>query len=243
MMRAHVFQHVPFEGPGSIAPWLEARGIEISNTRFFQNDPLPKVEEIDFLVVMGGPMSVNDERVFPWLVSEKHFIRDMINRGKPVLGICLGAQMIANVLGSKVYPNAEKEIGWFPIQGTVTSDQSNVFRFPDECVVFHWHGETFDLPRGATRLAKSPACMNQAFQFNANVIGLQFHLETTPASARELVANCRDELGHGAYVQSEGAIMAAPTGHYVVINTLIDAVLSFLLAGRAHWTTDGRARK
>ncbi|MFZ5877307.1 MAG: type 1 glutamine amidotransferase [Nitrospirota bacterium] len=229
-MRAHVFQHVPFEGPGSIGPWLETRGIGISVTRFFRNDPLPEVEAIDFLVVMGGPMSVNDEHAFSWLIAEKRFIRDMINRGKPVLGICLGAQMIANVLGSKVYPNPEKEIGWFPIQSTPTSGHHpNAFRFPEQCLVFHWHGETFDLPDGAVRLAKSAACLNQAFQYNANVIGLQFHLETTPASARELVANCRGELVPGAYVQSEETILAAPPDRYATINALMERVLAFLL--------------
>jgi GMP synthase-like glutamine amidotransferase len=174
-------------------------------------------------------MSVNDEQMFPWLVHEKRFIGDVIARGKPVLGICLGAQMIANVLGSKVYPNPEKEIGWFPIQSTPTTGPHNVFRFSDQCMVFHWHGETFDLPQGATRLAKSAACRNQAFQFGANVIGLQFHLETTPASARELVANCRDELVPAKYVQSEASILAVPAEHYRAINTLMDEVLSFLL--------------
>lgn len=229
-MRAHVFQHVPFEGPGSIAPWLEARGTTIGVTRFYQNDPLPKVEEIDFLVVMGGPMSVNDEHVFPWLVAEKRFIREMIDHGKPVLGICLGAQMIANVLGSKIYRNAEKEIGWWPIQSTPAAEHPHtVFRFPDQCVVFHWHGETFDLPRGATQLAQSAACANQAFQFGANVIGLQFHLETTPASARELVANCRDELVPAKYIQSESTILAAPPEQYASINVLMEKVLAFLL--------------
>lgn len=229
-MRAHVFQHVQFEGPGSIALWLEARGAKISVTRFFQNDPLPKIEEIDFLVVMGGPMSVNDERILPWLVSEKRFIREMIDRGKPVLGICLGAQMIANVLGSKVYRNAEKEIGWWPIQSTSASGHPhNVFRFSDHCVVFHWHGETFDLPQGAVRLAKSVACANQAFQFGANVIGLQFHLETTPASARELVSNCRNELVPAKHIQSESAILAAPPEQYTTINALMEQVLAFLV--------------
>jgi GMP synthase-like glutamine amidotransferase len=153
----------------------------------------------------------------------------MITRGKPVLGICLGAQMIANALGSKVYPNPQKEIGWFPIQGTVTSDQPDVFRFPDECVVFHWHGETFDLPHGAMRLARSAACANQAFQFQRNVIGLQFHLETTPGSARELVANCRGELGPATYVQSEATILAAAPEQYARVNSLMGQVLEFLL--------------
>jgi GMP synthase-like glutamine amidotransferase len=228
-VRAHIFQHVPFEGPGSIAPWLEARGISIGVTRLFHDAALPDPADVDLLIVMGGPMSVNDEHAFPWLVSEKRFIRDMISRGAPVLGICLGAQMIANVLGAKVYPNPEKEIGWFPIQSTPNIGPHHVFRFPDECGVFHWHGETFDLPQGAARLARSEACANQAFQFNGNVIGLQFHLETTPASARELVANCRDELVPGKYVQSEATILGAPPARYATINALMGRVLAFLL--------------
>jgi GMP synthase-like glutamine amidotransferase len=232
-MRAHVFQHVPFEGPGSIGPRLEARGWLVGVTRLFQDHELPNAAEIDFLIVMGGPMSVNDEQVLPWLVPEKRFIGDMITRGKPVLGVCLGAQMIANVLGSKVYPNAEKEIGWFPIQSTASGHHGRVLRFPDECVVFHWHGETFDLPAGAVQLATSAACRNQAFQFGSNVIGLQFHLETTPDSAHDLVAHCREDLVPAQYVQTENVILAAPAERYATINRLMSDVLSFLVPDRA----------
>ncbi len=233
-MRVRVFQHVPFEGTGSIGPWLEAQGISTDVTSFFRPDRMPGAAEVDFLIVMGGPMSVNDERAFPWLVAEKRFIGEMINRGKPVLGVCLGAQLIANVLGSKVYPNAQREIGWFPIRSTSTSGyQDRAFKFPAECRVFHWHGDTFDLPDGAVRLAKSAACRNQAFQFGANVIGLQFHLETTPASARELVAHGREELVPARYVQSEDAMLAAPADRYGAINALMDNVLAFLLADRS----------
>ena len=130
---------------------------------------------------------------FPWLVSEKQFIREAIRSGKPVLGICLGAQLIASAMGAGVYRNPLKEIGWFPIRG-ISSNDSSVFCFPPSMIVFHWHGETFDLPPGATRLAKSDGCENQAFQFGQSVIGLQFHLETTPLAAREMVLNCRNEL-------------------------------------------------
>lgn len=230
-MRAQVFQHVPFEGTGSIGPWLEAREIGVGVTSFFRPDKVPNVAKVDFLIVMGGPMSVNDERHLPWLVAEKRFIGDMISRGKPVLGVCLGAQLIANVLGSKVYPNVKREIGWFPIHATSTSGyQDRAFKFPSECRVFHWHGETFDLPDGAVRLARSAACQNQAFQFGSNVIGLQFHLETTPASARELITHCREELVPAKYVQSEEAILAVPAERYGRINALMSNVLAFLLA-------------
>ncbi|MFZ3157950.1 MAG: gamma-glutamyl-gamma-aminobutyrate hydrolase family protein, partial [Smithella sp.] len=178
-MRAHYLQHVEFEGLGSIASWLEADGYEITNTRLFESAKFPNLKEIDLLVVMGGPMSVNDEDDFPWLVSEKQFIREAINSGKPVLGICLGAQLIASAAGAKVYSNPVKEIGWFPIYG-ISSQDVSIFSFPPSVKVFHWHGETFDLPSGAIRLAKSDGCENQAFQIGKPVIGLQFHLETTP---------------------------------------------------------------
>jgi len=226
-MRAHYFQHVPFEGLGSIETWLEAAGYEITNTRFFEAAELPNLTKIDLLVVMGGPMSVNDEGDFPWLVSEKQFIREAINSGKTVLGICLGAQLIASAIGARVYRNHVKEIGWFPIHGML-SNNTSVFSFPPSMKVFHWHGETFDLPSGATRLAKSDGCENQAFQFGKSVIGLQFHLETTPKAAREIVANCRDELTPSKYVQSEEKILSAKPEQYQSINHLMDNVLSFL---------------
>lgn len=231
-MRVQVFQHVSFEGSGSIGPWLDARGVAVGVTAFYQRHTVPDVAEIDGLVVMGGPMSVNDEQGYPWLVHEKRVIGEMIARGKPVLGVCLGAQMIANVLGAKVYPNPEKEIGWFPVRATPSSPPSRVFGFPDECLVFHWHGETFDLPRNAVRLAATAACRNQAFQYGVNVIGLQFHLETTPGTARELVAHCRGELVPAAYVQSEAAILSAPAERYARINGLMSDVLAYLLPDR-----------
>jgi len=226
-MWAHYLQHAPFEGLGSIAPWLEAAGYEITNTRLFESAKFPDLKKIDLLVVMGGPMSVNDEDNFPWLVSEKQFILEAINSGKPVLGVCLGAQLIASAIGARVYRNHVKEIGWFPIHGML-SNNTSVFSFPPSMKVFHWHGETFDLPSGATRLAKSDGCENQAFQFGKSVIGLQFHLETTPKAAREIVANCRDELTPSKYVQGEEEIMSAKPEQYQSINHLMNNVLSFL---------------
>ncbi|MBU4262655.1 MAG: gamma-glutamyl-gamma-aminobutyrate hydrolase family protein [Proteobacteria bacterium] len=227
-MRAHYFQHVPFEGLGSIAPWLAAAGFEITSTRFFESAMFPDLNEIDLLVVMGGPMSVNDEAELPWLVQEKRFIRQAIEAGKPVLGICLGAQLIAGALGARIYRNPVKEIGWLPIQGIAAND-SSFFGFPATEKVFHWHGETFDLPAGAILLAKSEGCENQAFQLGRSVIGLQFHLETTPESAREIVANCRAELIPAKYVQTEEEILSARPERYQSINQLMGNVLSFLL--------------
>jgi GMP synthase-like glutamine amidotransferase len=226
-MRAHYLQHVPFEGLGSIETWLTATGYQISATRLFDSEQLPALDGIDLLVIMGGPMSVNDEQAYPWLTAEKRFVRDAIRAGKTVLGICLGAQLIASALGARVYPNAVKEIGWFPVT-PVVSRAGSFSLFPESVDVFHWYGETFDLPPGATQLARSKTCENQAFQVGGSVIGLQFHLETTPESAKALVTNCRSELVPSETVQSEAEILAAPPSGYQLINALMDGVLSYL---------------
>ena len=227
-MRAHYLQHVPFEGLGSIEPWLKAAGYEITNTKLFESAEFPDLKNIDLLVVTGGPMSVNDEDKFPWLVSEKQFIREAINSGKPVLGVCLGAQLIASATGARVYRNSLKEIGWFPIYG-IASNDSSICNFPASMKAFHWHGETFDLPSGAVRLAKSDGCENQAFQIGKSVIGLQFHLETTPKAAREIVSHCRDELVPAKYIQTEEEILSTKQERYKSINQRMDRILSFLL--------------
>lgn len=226
-MRAHYFQHVPFEGLGSIEPWLETAGCEITCTRFYESAALPDSEKVDLLIVMGGPMSVNDEVALPWLISEKKFIRDMIESGKPVLGICLGAQLIASAMGARIYKNRVNEIGWFPIQGVEVHDDS-VFKFPKSADVFHWHGETFDLPPGATLIARSEACENQAFQIGSSVIGFQFHLETTQTSARDMVLHCGNELIPAKYVQTEADILSVKPEKYNLINRMMGNVLSFL---------------
>ena len=227
-MRAHYLQHVPFEGLGAIAPWLERGGHEIRATRLFDSEPLPGLDELDLLIVMGGPMSIHDERDHPWLGTEKTFLRDAIDAGKPVLGICLGAQLLAAALGARVYRNAEKEIGWFAVRGVPSSD-AGAFAFPSTVDAFHWHGETFDLPGNAVRLARSEACENQAFEIDDRVIGLQFHLEATPRSVRDLVEHCRDELVPSPYIQTEERILSAGPGHYDAIHRLLDELLT-------HWT-------
>jgi GMP synthase-like glutamine amidotransferase len=226
-MRAHYLQHVQFEGLGSIEAWLKASGYAITRTRFFADDELPDIDSVDLLVVMGGPMSVHDREAFPWLAREEQFVRSCIESGKAVLGVCLGAQLIASAMAARVYANHKKEIGWFPVHGVAPSGPS-VFQFPASVNAFHWHGETFDLPDGAVQLAKSRGCENQAFQLGRRVIGLQFHLETTPESARNIVSHCRAELADAGYVQSEAEIIAAPLERYAAINKLMGELLAFL---------------
>jgi GMP synthase-like glutamine amidotransferase len=226
-MKAHVLQHVSFEDIGSIASWLKSQKVDLSYTRFFADDCLPDCDGLDLVIVLGGPMSANDEATLPWIRLEKEFIRSAIARDIPMIGICLGAQLIASALGARVYKNAHKEIGWFPIEATPRVEDT--FAFPRQCRVFHWHGETFELPSGAVRLAVSRGCKNQAFQFGRHVIGLQFHLETTPESVRNLVDNCRGELIPGEYVQTEKELGQIEDTAYAEINSLMDSLLFYIM--------------
>lgn len=206
-MNVHYFQHVPFEGLGTIGQWLEARSAHVSATRFYEDPRLPDARDVDWLIIMGGPMSVNDEAAHPWLRAEKRFIATAIADGKVVLGVCLGAQLIASAMGATIYPNREREIGWFPIEIVADEQQTGLARIlPHRVEVFHWHGETFDLPAHALKIARSSACENQAFSIGDRVLGFQFHLEATPSSASALIENCRSEMVPGRFVQSETEI-------------------------------------
>ena len=222
-MRVHCFQHVRFEGPGSLTGWLETRSARITSTRFFEDPRLPRMEEIDWLVILGGPMSVNDEAAFPWLHQEKKFIAEAVARKKVVLGICLGAQLIASALGARVYSMPQPEIGWFPIERT----EREALTLPARADVFHWHGETFDMPSGGRGFARSRACENQAFVIGDRVIGFQFHLETTPTAARMMIDACRRELVPGRFVQTEEEILRFPE-RFDRINALLAGVLETL---------------
>ena len=206
-MRIHYLQHVPFEDTGCIRPWAESAGHAISVTRFYRDDKLPAVEEFDWLIIMGGPMGVYDEDQHPWLATEKGFIRQAIQKRKFVLGICLGAQLIADVLGARVYSHGHKEIGWYPIHKTRKGDGA-VKLMPDEVTVLHWHGDTFDIPDGAVHLYRSAACENQAFIYRDHVLGFQFHLETTPNSLEGLIENCGHEIAPGPYIQKPNELQA-----------------------------------
>ncbi len=229
-MNIHFLQHAAGEGPGQIAYWAAANGHTLSGTHWYRGDASPDPAGIDFLVIMGGGMHINEHRDHPWLVPEKALIAEVIGQGKPVLGICLGSQLIADVMGGKVYQNPEFEIGWFPIRTLETVRGHPLFaHFPAEFTALHWHGDTFDLPPGATLLASTDACRHQAFVCQENVVGLQFHIEVRPEDVRGFIAGETAPLPEGRYVQSFEEILAGDA-YMPAVHALLADVLDAMTA-------------
>ncbi len=208
--KIHVVQHVGFEDPGFITDWVLERGHKMAHTRFYLGDDLPGTEDFDLLVVMGGPMGVGDTEKYPWLLREKAFLKSCLKSGKKMLGICLGAQLLAEALGAEVYPNPYKEIGWFPIQKEAFSRHAVLSLFPENTLpAFHWHGDTFDLPAKAVPLFSSEATRNQAFVWDNRVYALQFHWEVKSENIRLLIKNGGIDLENpGPFVQSPEEMLA-----------------------------------
>jgi len=208
-MRVHYLLHVPFETPAAISDWARERGFEETATKLYEDVSFPSLDEYDFLVIMGGPMGVYDEEEYPWLKAEKVFIKEAMEGGKPVLGICLGAQLISEVLGARVKKNRFKEIGFFQVALTPIGWNSPVFsHMPATFDAFHWHGDTFEIADKGYHIASSEACPNQAFVYDNRVIGLQFHIESSRESVEALVKNCGKELMEEApYIQKPDVIL------------------------------------
>ncbi len=224
----HTFMHVPFEGLGCIEAWIMKNEHKLTFTRFYEEFTLPDSDEIDWLIVMGGPMGVYDIETYPWLKEEKEFIQKFIQKGKTVLGICLGSQLIASALGAKVYPNKQKEIGWYNLKLTEQGKDHPIFSaFENEFPVFHWHGDTFDLPAESIHLVSSDLCTNQAFLLKNNVLGLQFHFEVTSKSLNEMVENGMNELIEGDTIQSAEQILKQ-TGFIETNNLKMFRILDYL---------------
>ncbi len=208
-MRIHYLQHVPFENPGSILLWAAANKYPVSCTKLYAGGKLPKQEEFDWLVIMGGPMNIYEEEKYPWLAAEKEFIKEAIHGNKVILGLCLGGQLIADVIGGRVIRNKYMEIGWFPVTMSTQVLQYPQFSlFPERPVVFEWHGDTFvDLPAEAQLIASNEACANQAFMYGQRTYGFQFHLENLETIIRDLIDNCAEEMVQGPYVQTAEEIL------------------------------------
>jgi len=221
-------QHVPFEGPGSVRPWARARGHELKRVLASDAGPLPGPGSFDWLLLMGGPMGVHDTPKHPWLAAEKDLIRKALDAGRRVLGICLGAQLLAEALGARVFHAKDREIGWFPVQRTGSAADHPIGRaLPEQFAAFQWHGDTFDLPEGAMQLARSAGCEQQAFALGARVAGLQFHLEFSGDTVQDLLRFCPRDLAPGPYVQTPEAMLWEPArfdaGH-AVLESVLDAM-------------------
>ncbi|OHD66476.1 MAG: hypothetical protein A2176_03795 [Spirochaetes bacterium RBG_13_51_14] len=207
-MNIHYLQHVSFEGPAYLETIARELGAIFTGTMLHEGQRLPEKTDFDLLAVMGGPMGVYDEKKYPWLIDEKIFIEKSIRAGTRIIGICLGAQLIAEVMGALVYRNSCREIGWFTVQLNADARTTSAGRaLPHVFFAFHWHSDTFDIPRGAVRIAESAACKNQGFIYQEQVVGLQFHLESTAESVRELYKNCGGELDGTRFVQQPVEIL------------------------------------
>ncbi|KJJ84315.1 glutamine amidotransferase class-I [Candidatus Omnitrophus magneticus] len=191
-----------FEGLGFIETWAQTQNHTLTGTHFYKQYQLPAIESFDFLVIMGGPMGVYDEKEYPWLKEEKQFIKRAVNAGKKILGVCLGAQLIADALGARVYKNQYKELGWLTVSLAKKGVETGFFKdFPEKFMPFHWHNDTFDLPKGASRLAETKACKNQAFSYKEKILALQFHFEAGEKEINNWIKNLAVDTTAEQYVQ------------------------------------------
>jgi GMP synthase-like glutamine amidotransferase len=210
-MKISVLQHAAFEGPGEIAAWAKLHGHEVTVHHLYRGDALPALADFDLLAVMGGEMNIYQYRDWPWLKPEREFIASVLAAGKRVVGICLGAQLIADALGARVFQNPEYELGWLPI--TWTNDARAVFPgLPASGSVLHWHGDTFELPLGAKRLATSEGCPEQGYLIDGKCLAVQFHMEVDPSLVQEFVKS-QGDWPEGIYVQAPKAILSEAATH------------------------------
>ncbi len=208
-MKIHCLQHVSFENPGTLTDWAVMHQHSISYSYFFEKDYLlPSIDEFDVLLIMGGPMNVDEEDQFPWLTAEKIFIKAVIDAGKKVIGICLGAQLIAAALGSKVYAGKEKEIGFFPVEfSNMALKHPLLNHFSNPYTVFHWHGDTFELPENAQLIASTDVCKHQAYIIGSNVLAFQFHFEMNETVVEDMMLYDGHELEEeGKYIQTKSEV-------------------------------------
>jgi GMP synthase (glutamine-hydrolysing) len=187
----YALYHNASETIGYLGDVIKELGLSFRDVHLYAGDGLPRdTGDLEGLIVMGGPMNVDEEDKYPFLLPEVQLIEKVVCRKKPVLGICLGAQLIATALGSKVYPNKHKEIGWGPIEFTSDAKKDPVLKKSNASLnVLHWHGDTFDLPKETVHLARSSHCENQAFRYGDRTYGFQFHLEVTPGMVRRWVSS------------------------------------------------------
>jgi GMP synthase-like glutamine amidotransferase len=228
-MHLHYFQHNHFEDLGFIGDWAKSNSITTSVTRFDLKPELPSLQDFDWLVIMGGAMGVHDSDQYPWIPEEIEFIKEAIHSGKIVIGICLGSQMIARVLGARVYKNSEPEMGFWPINFSQEAQQDNVFRhFPAQFDVMHFHFDTFTLPEAAILMASSIVTPVQAFRYGKNVFALQFHSELTESNLPVFIKELEAEIIPGALAQNPDE-MLRKVGSCNINNKIFSRVLDEIL--------------
>jgi GMP synthase (glutamine-hydrolysing) len=195
-MKVIIIKHIDIEGPGTIGDFLDCNDISYRVINIFNGEPLPDtLSEISAVIVLGGPMNVYEEDKYPFLKQEDKFLKEVIEEGLPTLGFCLGAQLIAKTKGAIVKKAPQKEIGWFKISLNRNGSSDPLFQdFPGEVDVFQWHGDTFDIPEDAVKLAESELCSNQAYRIGDNIYGLQFHVEVTDEMIYQWMDAYRDEV-------------------------------------------------
>ncbi len=228
-MNIHWLQHVPFEGLGRLAGEIVHRGHTLSCSRLYLQEALPSLSAFDMLIIMGGPMNIFDDADHPWLVEERQFIRQCVERHKTVLGVCLGAQLLADALGGTVYANTEREIGWYEINRSGSLPEPLAAILPSRLTVLHWHGDTFSLPPEAVHLYSSAACANQAFIAHDRMVGLQFHLEMAQRELQILADHCGEELQPGRWVQDRRELLAG-IHHAEMTLPVLQKMLDYLLS-------------
>lgn len=239
MKQIACLQHVPFEGPAYISTWAATNDIALDIYPLHQGVALPSDADFDGLIVLGGTMNVNDHDDYGHLEGEMDLIRVAHAAEIPILGICLGAQLIAAAFGAPV-TQGKREIGWFPVQKTAEANHESLFRdLPAEFIPLHWHGDHAHLPEGAVRLATSPICANQAFQLGDRTLGVQFHLEATVDSVTVLVANDGASIRGSTYEQSADEIRNGTATHGGAANELAVSVLDALFRPEAPRKTSG----
>lgn len=236
-LKVHYFQHIAGEGFGSCHDYLKSLNAEISATEFFalpadfslEAEALPSVDDVDLLIIMGGTMSVNDEVNFPWLRTEKRWIRRYLSQAKPAIGLCLGGQLIAHALGANVSRNPEQELGWTVVKRSPFVSQE-CFQMPHEIQVMQWHSETFEIPKGAVRLAENEVCSNQTYQIGKNVLGFQFHPEITPQVLSAFIENEEDEQQFPTkFMHQIDILKKSKLDQFVPGNILLNSAIDYVL--------------